>query len=133
VDGNVYPRHPFSPDAAPTALKIPLIVGTNKDESALFSAADPRRRRLTEEELDQRMDRLLGDRKTEILTVYRQQHPGATPWDLFIGINSEGMRLRSIQLAETKYHAGGSNPLIVHSVMSTLLCHFEGVLTTEKS
>jgi para-nitrobenzyl esterase len=65
VDGKIYPRHPFSPDAAPTARKIPVIVGTNKDESALFSAADPRRRKLTEEELNQRLDRMLGERKWE--------------------------------------------------------------------
>ena len=108
VDGKIYPRHPFSPDAAPTAVKIPVIVGSNKDESALFSAADPRRRKLTEEELNQRLDRLLGERKDEILAVYREHRPHDTPWDLYIGISSEGMRLRSIQLAEAKHHAGGA-------------------------
>lgn len=108
VDGKVFPRHPFVPDAAPTSVKIPVIVGTNKDEAALFMAADPRRRRLTEEELDERLARLLGGRKDEILAVYRKQRPDATPWDLWIGINSEGMRLRSVQLAEAKYKAGGA-------------------------
>ncbi|MBU4054883.1 MAG: carboxylesterase/lipase family protein [Proteobacteria bacterium] len=108
MDGKIYPRHPFSPDAAPTSVKIPVIVGSNKDESALFSAADPRRRKLTEEELNQRLDRLLGERKAEILAVYRKHRPQDTPWDLLIGISSEGMRLRSIQLAEAKYQAGGA-------------------------
>ncbi|MEW6185925.1 MAG: carboxylesterase/lipase family protein, partial [Thermodesulfobacteriota bacterium] len=108
VDGTLYPRHPFSPDAAPTSLNIPLIVGTNKDEAALFLAADPKRRRLTEEEMHQRLDRLLGDRKDEILAVYRKTRPEASPWDLFVGIASENMRLRSIQLAEAKQRAGGA-------------------------
>ncbi|MBN1664930.1 MAG: carboxylesterase/lipase family protein [Deltaproteobacteria bacterium] len=108
VDGKIYPRHPFSPDAAPTAVKIPIIVGTNKDEAALFAAADPRRRKLTEDELSQRLGRLLGERRDEILAVYRKQRPDATPWDLFIGISSEAMRLRSVQLAEAKYQAGGA-------------------------
>ncbi|MBU4315655.1 MAG: carboxylesterase family protein [Proteobacteria bacterium] len=85
-----------------------MIVGSNKDESALFSAADPRRRKLTEEELNQRLDRLLGERQAEILAVYRKHRPHDTPWDLLIGISSEGMRLRSIQLAEAKYQAGGA-------------------------
>jgi para-nitrobenzyl esterase len=102
VDGRLYPRHPFSPDAAPTSLKIPLIVGSNKDEAALFLAVDPRRRRLTEEELNQRLESLLGGRKDEILAVYKKQRPNDTPWDLLIGISSESMRLRSIQLAEAK-------------------------------
>jgi para-nitrobenzyl esterase len=83
-------------------------VGTNKDDSALFSAADPRRRKLTEEELHQRLDRMLGERKAEILEVYRKHRPNDTPWDLFIGISSEGMRLRSVQLAEAKHQAGGA-------------------------
>jgi para-nitrobenzyl esterase len=108
VDGTLYPRHPFSPDAAPTAVKIPVIIGTNKDEAALFLAADPRRRRLTEEELNQRLDRLLGGRKDEILAIYRKHRPKDTPWDLFIGISSESMRLRSIQLAEAKCAAAGA-------------------------
>jgi para-nitrobenzyl esterase len=108
VDGKVYPRHPFTPDAAPTAVNIPVIVGTNKDESALFSAADPKRRKLSEEDLHRRLDRSLGKRRDEILAVYRQHRPNATPWDLFIGINSESTRLRSIQLAERKHAAGGA-------------------------
>jgi para-nitrobenzyl esterase len=108
VDGKIYPRDPFYPDAAPTAVNIPLIIGTNKDESALFLAADPMRRKLTEEEMHRRLDRLLGERKNEILAVYKKYRPQDTPWDLLIAITSEGMRLRSIQLAETKYAAGGA-------------------------
>ncbi|MBU4317454.1 MAG: carboxylesterase family protein [Proteobacteria bacterium] len=108
VDGKVYPCHAFMPDAAPTAVNIPLIIGTNKDESALFSAADPKRVSFDEEELHRRLDRLLGERKTEILDVYRQNRPRATPWDLYIGTISESMRLWSIQLAEKKAAAGGA-------------------------
>ena len=108
VDGKIYPRHPFLPDTAPTAVNIPLIIGTNKDESALFSAADPKCRGFTEEDLHRRLDLMLGDRKDEILSVYKKNRPEATPWDLYIGINSESMRLWSIQLAETKAAADGA-------------------------
>lgn len=108
VDGAYLPRHPFDPDAAPTSLHVPIMIGSNKDESALFAAADPKRRKLTEEDLDKRLDRMLGERKDEILSVYRRERPDATPWDLYIGIRSEGMRLRSIQLADRKVAAGGA-------------------------
>ncbi|MBL7177455.1 MAG: carboxylesterase/lipase family protein [Desulfobacteraceae bacterium] len=108
VDGKVYPRHPFHPDAAPTSVNVPLIIGSNKDESALFLAADPKRRKLTEEELHLRLDRMLGKRKEAILSVYKEHRPEATPWELYIGISSEGTRLRSILLADRKFAAGGA-------------------------
>jgi len=108
VDGTLYPRHPFYPDTAPTAVNIPLMIGTNKDESALFSAADPKRRSFTEEDLHARLDRMLGERKDDILSVYKKNRPDDTPWDLYIGISSEGMRLWSIQVAETKAASGGA-------------------------
>ncbi len=106
VDGRVYPAHPFDPVAAATAANIPLLIGTNKDEAALFAAADPKRRKLTEDELQQRLRRLVGDRSDSILAVYRRTRPNDSPWDLYIGISSESMRLRSIQLAERKIAAG---------------------------
>jgi para-nitrobenzyl esterase len=108
VDGVYLPQHPFDPVAAPTSVHVPVMIGTNKDESALFAAADPKRRRLTEEDLLKRLDRMLGERRDEILSVYRRERPDATPWDLYIGIRSEGTRLRSIQLAERKAEAGGA-------------------------
>lgn len=108
VDGSYYPRHPFHPDAAPTARNVPVMVGTNKDEAALFLAADPRRRRLEDHELVERAKGLLGDKTDEILAVYRRTRPNDTPWELLIGIASERTRLASIMLAERKASAGGA-------------------------
>ncbi len=113
VGGSYFPEHPFDPAAAATAANVPLMIGSNKDEAALFSATDRRRRRLTEEELLERLERMLGDRRDEILEVYRSNRPDATPWDLYIGISSESTRLRSIQLAERKA-AGGSAPVFMY-------------------
>jgi len=113
VDGHYLPANPFDPVAAPTAAEVPLIIGTNRDESALFLARDPRRRRLTEPELRERLTPLLGDRLDSILSVYKKTRPGATPWDLLIGITSEDRRLGCIQLAERKL-AGGSAPVFMY-------------------
>jgi para-nitrobenzyl esterase len=113
VDGRVYPAHPFDPVAAPTAAKIPLMIGTNKDETALFLAADPKRRKLTDAEMQSRIKRLVGERSDEIIAVYRRTRPNDSPWDLYIGITSESMRLRSIQLAERKI-AGGPAPVYMY-------------------
>ena len=113
VDGAYFPRHPFHPDAAPAAAKVPLLIGSNKDEAALFLAADPRRRRLEEHELIQRLTPMLGDRLDAILDVYRRTRPNDTPWDLLIGISSERFRLASILLAERKA-AGGPAPVFMY-------------------
>ncbi|HEY31854.1 MAG TPA: carboxylesterase/lipase family protein [Dehalococcoidia bacterium] len=113
VEGNYYPVHPFDPVAAPTAAEVPLIIGTNRDESATFLAADPRRRRLTDEELRQRLTPMLGDKVDSVIGVYKKTRPDATPWDLLIAIQSEGARIRSIQLAERKA-AGGPAPVYMY-------------------
>jgi para-nitrobenzyl esterase len=113
VEGNYYPAHPFDPVAAPTAADVPVIVGTNRDENATFLAPDSRRRRLTEEELHQRLTPLLGDKLDKVLNVYKKTRPNDTPWDLLIGIASEPMRQRAIQLAERKA-AGGPAPVYMY-------------------
>ena len=113
VDGHYLPCHPFDPVAAPTAADVPLMIGCNRDESATFLAPDPRRRRLTEPELRERLTPMLGERRDKILSVYKRTRPEATPWDLLIGIGSEGFRLSSIKLAERKA-AGGPAPVFMY-------------------
>jgi len=113
VDGHYLPAHPFDPVAAPTAADVPLVIGTNRDESALFLAGDPRRRRLDESELRERLATLLGDRMESILHAYRRTRPDATPWELLIGITSEDRRLGCIKLVERKL-AGGTAPVFMY-------------------
>jgi len=113
VDGHYLPIHPFDPVAAPTAADVPLMIGCNRDEQALFIAGDPRRRRLTEEELHERLAPTLGEHMDRIISTYQRTRPDATPWDLLIGINSEGARRASILLAERKA-AGGPAPVYMY-------------------
>jgi para-nitrobenzyl esterase len=113
VDGVHLPAHPFDPVAAPSAANVPLVIGTNKDEAALFLAADSRRRRLDERELAERLAPMLGDRLDSVLGVYRRCRPGDSPWDLLVGVASEPTRLSSIRLAERKL-AGGPAPVFMY-------------------
>jgi para-nitrobenzyl esterase len=115
VDGKYMPNHPFDPVAAPTGLNVPVIVGTNRDESATFLAGDPKRRRLSDAELRQRLLPLCGDRVDNLIAIYKKSRPQATPWDLLIGIQSEGSRRSSITLAERKAAAGGA-PVFMYLV-----------------
>ena len=113
MDANYLPANPFDPVAAPTAANIPLLIGTNRDENALMLARDPRRRRLTEEELDERLTQALGENKERILSTYRRTRPEATPWDLLIGITSEARRIGCINMVERKL-AGGPAPVFMY-------------------
>ncbi len=106
MDGKYLPAHPFLPKASPFLNDVPIMIGTNRDEMALFVAGDPRRRRLTDEELIQRLTSRLGDNRDRIIATYRKTRPQATPWDLFIGITSEDRRLGCIKLVENKLAAG---------------------------
>ena len=113
VDGYYLPTHPFHPVAAPTAADVSLIIGTNRDENTTFLAADPRRRKLEEAELRERLAPVLGDRLDSVLSVYQRTRHDATPWDLLVGITSERTRLSSILLAERKA-AGGTAPVYMY-------------------
>jgi para-nitrobenzyl esterase len=113
VDGHYLPVHPFDPVAAPTAADVPLIIGSNRDEALLTLSGDPRRRRLTEPELRQRVTPLLVNHLDKIINVYKKKRPEATPWDLLVGIQSEGARRSSILLAERKV-AGGKAPVYMY-------------------
>jgi para-nitrobenzyl esterase len=115
VDGDYLPTHPFDPVAAPTAADVPLIIGTNHDEYAFFilmygGAADVD---LTESELHERLSSTLGDKTDEIIAAYQSADPEATPWELYIWINSEGFRRASITLAERKAE-GGTAPVYMY-------------------
>jgi len=125
VDGKFLPAHPFDPVAASSGADVPVIVGTNRDESATFVAADPRRRRLTDEELRQRLTPLLGANLEKVIGAYKKSRPTATPWDLFIGIQSEGSRRASIQLAERK---AAQNKAPVYMYLVTYESNFLGGL-----
>jgi para-nitrobenzyl esterase len=102
VDGHYLPANPFDPVAAPYVADVPLLIGTNRDEAALFLASDPKRRRLTEEELRKRLAPRLGDRLDSIINIYKRERPNDTPWDTLIGIQSEDRRIGCVKLVERR-------------------------------
>jgi para-nitrobenzyl esterase len=102
VDGVFLPSHPFHPTAAQTTAHVPLIIGTNRDENALFLAGNPDLQ-LTEAKLRQRLAPMLNvDNLNRIINTYKKTRPEATPWDLLIAISSEQRRIECILLAERK-------------------------------
>lgn len=113
VEGKYLPADPFDPVAARSAADVSIIIGTNRDESALFVAGDQRRRRLTDEELLDRMQSQWGDSAEHLISVYKKTRPEDTPWDTYIGITSESRRLGCIPLAQRKI-TGGNAPVFMY-------------------
>ncbi len=105
VDGRSLPVHPFDPVAAPTAAGVPLMIGTNRDESATFMARDPRAGKIGEPELRARLGPMLGKHLDKILGAYKKSRPSASTWDLMVAITTEPIRYSSILLAERKADA----------------------------
>jgi len=89
VDGTNVPQHPFDPVASPLMPDVPLIVGSNRTETTVFSMGDPASFSLDEAGLSSRIVALLGQQAEAVLQTYRRVNPKATPSDLFFLIGSD--------------------------------------------
>jgi para-nitrobenzyl esterase len=117
VDGHYLPAHPFDPVAPAISKGIPLIVGLNQDETIFQSEHLPLAEatqtfNLDEAGLRQRIAKALrdkADKVDQVLEVYRQDRPKASPTDLYIAITTGmGMWARVITLAERKVEQQGA-------------------------
>ena len=117
VAGPYLPAHPFDPAAPAISKNIPLIVGTNKDETIFQSEHLPLAEatqifNLNDAGLRERISKALGDKASQVdhvLTVYRENRPKATPTDLYIAITTGmGMWANAITLTERKVQQKGA-------------------------
>src|SRR5690606_26441286 len=103
VDGGYLPRHMFVPDSAPSAVGVPVMVGSNRDEYALYERGNPNYGKMTEAELEAALKPTLGDRYEEVIAAYSESRGTSDPWDLYIAIRSN------------RFHAGTNALASVHS------------------
>jgi len=104
VDGEVIPAHPYDPVAPAISANIPMIVGSNKDETIMFvQRGSPEIFSIDQERLRTRLRARLGEQFDEVLTVYRRSRPQASPTDLYIAITTgEWFWHAAILMAERK-------------------------------
>jgi para-nitrobenzyl esterase len=100
VDGHYLPRDMFVDRSTDSAVGVPLMIGSNRDEQIYFSRNEDISRDMGEEELLERIRALYGADAEFVIEEYRTSRPAATPWELFIAIGSARMTYGSIQLAE---------------------------------
>ena len=109
VDGVALPRDPFVPDAPAISAKVPVMIGTNKDESTLFMFGDPKFGDYDEETLARRAKAAAGDKADALVAELRKAYPDYSPTYLASAAQTAtGMWLGSITLAERKADQGAA-------------------------
>jgi para-nitrobenzyl esterase len=99
------PDFSFDPVATEISATVPILIGTNTHELALFFYGDPRigKGTLTDDELRQRVTTMAGDAADRVLEVYGAEHPDATPAErLILAVTDRTYRFDSITLAQRK-------------------------------
>ena len=108
-DGTAIPADPFHPAAPALSADIPLMIGTNKDETTLFMIGDPRFGSHTEEDLAKRAKAAAGDKAEALVALFRRLHPDNSPSHLISDVTTAmTMWSGSITLAERKAAQGGA-------------------------
>jgi len=102
VDGVVLPSDPFTPAAPPISAGVPILIGSNKDEMTLFTAAEPWFATLTDTQLMERAKPIAGARAEALVAAFRKLHPDSPTYLLNQVMTATGMFAGSITLAERK-------------------------------
>ena len=108
VDGRTLPTHPFDPGASTISAAVPLITGTNLNES-VNGIDKPGINAMTDDEMNRLVREAFGADSEAIIAAYRQDYPNATPFGLYAAISTARWRLPAIAQA-TRKAALGSAP-----------------------
>jgi para-nitrobenzyl esterase len=105
VGADGLPDFSFDPVATEISAGVPILIGTNTHELALFLYGDPKigKGELTDDELRQRVATMTGDAAGHVLEVYGAEYPNASPAErLILAVTDRTYRFDSITLAQRK-------------------------------
>jgi para-nitrobenzyl esterase len=107
VDGLTLPYHPFDPKASMISADVPLITGTNLNESV--SGIDhPGADTMTVEEMHRLVHEAYAGDAEAIIAAYRKDYPRATPFGLYAVICASQWRLPAFEQAARKAALGAA-------------------------
>jgi para-nitrobenzyl esterase len=107
VDGSSLPVHPFDPAAPAISANVPLITGTNLNESV--SGLDhPDANRMTQDEMKQRVREMFAENSDPIIAAYREEYPQETPFGIYAAIATSRWRIPAFTQAERKTALGAA-------------------------
>ena len=107
VDGRVLPKHPFDPGAPTVSSQVPLITGTNLNES-VNGVDHPRAEAMTADEMSRLVGATFGRNSDAIIAAYRQDYPQASPFGLWAAIATSQWRIPAIEQAKRKANLGAA-------------------------
>jgi para-nitrobenzyl esterase len=114
VDGIALPRKPFIPDAPSISAKIPVLIGSNKDEMTIFRARDPKFGAATDEEFVAYMHKQLPAKAEALIPAVREAFPGYSPSHLITVVETlKGYWIATVMQAERKAVQGAA-PVYVY-------------------
>lgn len=105
VDGKDIPQHPYSPDAAPTAAGVPMIICSTLNEQAP-AAQDSSLMKITLPEVAEKLKQRagfgagFGDKAMEVVQAYAKAFPDKKPVDIWSMVSSN--RAGVVTLADAK-------------------------------
>jgi para-nitrobenzyl esterase len=105
VDGHILPQHPYSPEAAPTAANVPMIICSTMNEMSP-AWPDSSQMNLTLPQVVERLKQRagfgpgLGDRAKEVVDAYAKAYPDKKPAEIgsLVSSNRQGV----VTLADAK-------------------------------
>ena len=120
VDTVVLPSDPFTPAAPAISANIPILIGSNKDEMTLFTAAEPWFFTLTDAQLMERAKAIAGAKAEPLIAAFRKLHPDYSPSYLLNQVlTANAMFAGSITLAERKAAQKGAPVYMYYLVWET--------------
>jgi para-nitrobenzyl esterase len=105
VDGTILPQHPYTPEAAPTAANVPMIICSTENEQAP-AWTDASLMNVTLPEVADRLKQRagfgpgLGDKSLEVVSAYAKAFPDKKPVEIWSLVSSN--RQSVVTLADAK-------------------------------
>ena len=104
VLGPDLPHWPFDPNGPDESIDVPVIVGCNRFEMALFFTPNKNLDVIDEATLTAQVKGMVGDNAESLIAAYRKTHPNEDLRGILLLIASDDRyRMDSIKLAERKY------------------------------
>ena len=105
VDGHILPRHAFAPDAPAISAQVPLLVGTTLNEFH-HGIGNPGVEAMTEADVRASFGASFGASGDQVYDLFRERHPGASPFDVMSRAYSSTIRECAVLQARRKSAQG---------------------------
>lgn len=107
TEGRIFPSHPFDPVAPAISAHVPLLIGTDLNET-VSGVDNPDVDTLTREQLADRASRRWGAAGRGIIEAYRKEYLKASPFGLWAAMSAVSMRQPTVTQAERKAALGAA-------------------------